>query len=174
MSNPAKSNGNAPRLAFYKQPQQKTNTYQFEEKDLVRSSVVQQRFKQQQSISTSSSSSTSINQVSEGGQANQAGLKLGDTVTKINQVETKNMSLTKATKSIQLSDNELKLSVKRLDNYEIIHANRHSSEAFSCSFRLILYSFEEDEKSSVQEREVVLKASASKSTGSEKKVENRG
>lgn len=115
MSNPAKSNGNAPRLAFYKQPQQRTNIYQFEEKDLVRSSVVQQRFRQQQSISTSSSSSTSINQVTEGGQANQAGLKLGDTVTKINQVETTNMSLAEATRSIQQTENELKLSVKRLN-----------------------------------------------------------
>lgn len=133
MSTPNKSNGaNAPRLAFYKPPQQKSNAYQFDEKDLVRSSVVQQRFRQQQSVSThsstissstSSSSSTSTtsastshsisNQVTEGGRADQAGLKLGDTVTKINQVETKSMSLVEANQSIQQSGNELKLSVKR-------------------------------------------------------------
>lgn len=120
MSDPAKPDGAAPpRLAFYKQPQQKTNVYKFEEKDLVRSSVVQQRFKQQQSISTSSTSSsssssfTSTTQVTEGSEASQVGLKLGDSVTKINQVETKSMSLVEANKTIQQSANELKLSVKR-------------------------------------------------------------
>lgn len=129
MSTPTKPNGtNAPRLAFYKQPQQKSNAYQFDEKDLVRSSVVRsQRFRQQQqqqqsvsstssTISSSSSSCTSqfiSNQVTEGGPAEQVGLKLGDTVTKINQIETKTMSLIEANHSMQQSGNELQLSVKR-------------------------------------------------------------
>lgn len=111
MNNLTKSNGDQPnRLPFYKPPQQKTNIYQFEKKDLVRSSVVQQRFKQSTSLSSSATTST---QVTEGSQANKSGLKLGDSVTKINEVETKNMSLTEANTTIQQAGNELKLSVKR-------------------------------------------------------------
>lgn len=109
MSNPAKPNASqSQRLPFYKPPQQKTNIYQFEKKDIARSAIVQQRYKQ------STQESTTSKQVTESSAANQSGLKLGDTVTKINSVETKNMSLTEANRTIQQAGSELKLSVKRL------------------------------------------------------------
>lgn len=195
MSSPSKSaGGNPPRLAFYKPPQQKTNMYQFEEKDLARSSVVQQRYQQQKmtslssssSSTTSSTSSTTINQVTEGGPAHLAGLKLGDTVTKINQVETKTMSLAEANKCVQQSSDELKVSVKQLvapcnfgsnaidcraRSFCLPHRHRHViASRMLCSVR----SFEEDEKVSTQERQVVLKAAQSQSIDSDKKANDRG
>lgn len=109
MSNPAKLNTTqSNRLPFYKPPQQKTNIFQFEKKDIARSAIVQQKYKQ------TTQESTNSKQVTENSAASQSGLKLGDTVTKINQVETKNMSLTDANRIIQQTGPELNLSVKRL------------------------------------------------------------
>lgn len=93
------------RLAFYKPPQQKQNIYQFSKQDIERSQVVQQRFKQL---------SLSNDQVTEGGRAEQSGLKLGDTLAKINDQTTQNMSLDEANRQIQNTENKLNLTVKKL------------------------------------------------------------
>lgn len=90
------------RLAFYKPPQQKSHIYQFEKKDIERSKVVQKRFKQ-----------NSLNQVTEGGRADKSEIKLGDTITKINGIDTRNMSLAEANQGIQAAGNTIKLSVKK-------------------------------------------------------------
>lgn len=127
MSNPPKSNAsNSQKLAFYKQPQQKSNIYQFEEKDIARSTFIQQRYKQ------STEEITNFKQVTEESSASQSGLKLGDTVTKINQVETKNMSLTEANKIIQQEGTQLQLSVRRLilKNFEFIFYLLHQAQNF--------------------------------------------
>lgn len=97
------------RLAFYKPPQQKTNIYQFSKQDIERSQVVQQRFKQLSLVSNSNCS----NQVTEGGRAETAGIKLGDSVVKINEQSTRNMSLDEAKQQLQSSENQLKLNVKK-------------------------------------------------------------
>lgn len=96
---------NSNRLPFYKPPQQNTNQYKFENADLEKVPVVQ-RFKNRNTP-----------QVTQGGQANQAGIKLGDTIVKINDTDTKNMSLAEAHQRIQDSGNDIKLSVKRLVVY---------------------------------------------------------
>lgn len=93
---------NSNRLPFYKPPQQNTNQYKFENADLDKVAVVQ-RFKNRNPP-----------QVTEGSRANQAGIKLGDSIVKINDTDTKNMSLAEAHQRIQESGNDIKLSVKRL------------------------------------------------------------
>lgn len=93
---------NSNRLPFYKPPQQNTNQYKFENADLDRVPVVQ-RFKNRNTP-----------QVTQGSRANQAGIKLGDTIVKINDQETKDMSLAEANQRIQEAGNDIKLSVRRL------------------------------------------------------------
>ena len=56
----------------------------------------------------------SIDQVTEGGQADQFGIKLGDTIAKINDCDTTSMSLPEAHKAIQAAGNTVQLSVKKL------------------------------------------------------------
>ncbi|XP_055694896.1 PDZ and LIM domain protein 5 isoform X1 [Lutzomyia longipalpis] len=72
-----------------------------------------------------------IFQVTEGGQASQVGLKLGDTITKINNVDTSEMTLAEAHAKIEGAEQGVKLSV---------------------------VSFEDDEEKVAEERQVVLKA----------------
>lgn len=93
---------NSNRLPFYKPPQQNTNQYQFDNADLDKVAVVK-RFKNRNPP-----------QVTPDSRANQAGIKLGDTIVKINDTDTKNMSLGEAQKLIQNSGNDIKLTVKRL------------------------------------------------------------
>ncbi|XP_059615077.1 PDZ and LIM domain protein 7 isoform X2 [Phlebotomus argentipes] len=69
--------------------------------------------------------------VSEGGQASGSGIKLGDTITKINNMDTSEMSLAEANAEIQATDKEIQLSVK---------------------------SFEDDQEQVGEERDVTLKA----------------
>lgn len=97
---------NSNRLPFYKPPQQNTNQYKFENADLDKVAVVQ-RFKNRNPP-----------QVTEGSRANQAGIKLGDSIVKINDTDTKNMSLAEAHQRIQESGNDIKLSVKRLVHFD--------------------------------------------------------
>lgn len=53
-------------------------------------------------------------QVTEGGKAGRVGLKLGDSILKINEQDTKNMSLQEAQQIIEIStDNQLKLKVQK-------------------------------------------------------------
>ncbi|XP_055714946.1 PDZ and LIM domain protein 7 isoform X2 [Phlebotomus papatasi] len=72
-----------------------------------------------------------IFQVTEGGQASEAGIKLGDTITKINDMDTAEMTLAEAHAEIQATDKKVQLSVK---------------------------SFEDDDEKASDEREVTLKA----------------
>lgn len=95
------STANANRLPFYKAPQPKPNLYQFEKKDIEKSPVVK-RFEKSPAV---------VPQVTEGGRANQAGLKLGDSIVKIN--DEKIMSLTEAHQRIE-SGGDIKLTVKKL------------------------------------------------------------
>ncbi len=95
---------NSNRLPFYKPPQQNTNQYKFENADLDKVAVVQ-RFKYR---------NPPPSQVTQDSRANQAGIKLGDTIVKINGTDTKNMSLAEANQRIHDAGNDIKLSVKRL------------------------------------------------------------
>ncbi|XP_055694905.1 uncharacterized protein LOC129796822 isoform X2 [Lutzomyia longipalpis] len=108
---------------FYKAPAKKTYNYEFPEKDRE-IKVIQHRF-------TPRTASTSSSQVTEGGQASQVGLKLGDTITKINNVDTSEMTLAEAHAKIEGAEQGVKLSV---------------------------VSFEDDEEKVAEERQVVLKA----------------
>lgn len=98
------STANANRLPFYKAPQPKPNLYQFEKKDLENSPVIK-RFEKRPTVPT---------QVTEGGQAHQAGIKLGDSIIKINDADTTLMSLNMASQRIQESGGDIKLTVKKL------------------------------------------------------------
>lgn len=95
------STANANRLPFYKAPQPKPNLYQFEKKDIEKSPVVK-RFEKNPAV---------VPQVTEGGRANRAGLKLGDSIIKINDAAI--MSLTEAHQRIE-SGGDIKLTVKKL------------------------------------------------------------
>uniref|UniRef100_A0A1B0CBQ9 PDZ domain-containing protein n=1 Tax=Lutzomyia longipalpis TaxID=7200 RepID=A0A1B0CBQ9_LUTLO len=108
---------------FYKAPAKKTYNYEFPEKDRE-IKVIQHRF-------TPRTASASSPQVTEGGQASQVGLKLGDTITKINNVDTSEMTLAEAHAKIEGAEQGVKLSV---------------------------VSFEDDEEKVAEERQVVLKA----------------
>lgn len=99
------------RLPFYRPPQQKPNQYQFNKKDIENVPVVQRFQKRPQPPSTSSSTNNS--QVTEGGRASQAGIKLGDTIVKINDADTKDMALVEAHQKIQAAGEDLNLSVKK-------------------------------------------------------------
>lgn len=99
------------RLPFYRPPQQKPNQYQFDNKDIEKIPVVQ-RF-QKRPPPPSSSSSANNSQVTEGGRASQAGIKLGDTIVKINGDDTKEMALAEAHQKIQAAGEDLNLSVKK-------------------------------------------------------------
>lgn len=92
------------RLPFYKPPQQKPNQYQFDKKDIEKIPVVQRFQKRPPPPSP---------QVAEGGRADQAGIKLGDTVVKINGSDTKGMALAEAHQKIQTAGEDLNLSVRR-------------------------------------------------------------
>ncbi|XP_055714941.1 uncharacterized protein LOC129809155 isoform X1 [Phlebotomus papatasi] len=109
--------------AFYKAPVRKTHNYEFPAKDRE-IKVIQHRF-------TPRTASTSSPQVTEGGQASEAGIKLGDTITKINDMDTAEMTLAEAHAEIQATDKKVQLSVK---------------------------SFEDDDEKASDEREVTLKA----------------
>lgn len=104
------STANANRLPFYKAPQQKPNLYQFEKKDIENSPVVK-RFEKRPAV---------VPQVTEGSRANQAGIKLGDSIVKINNTDTSDMSLNEASKRIQESGGDIKLTVKKLVKFERI------------------------------------------------------
>jgi len=106
---------NLNRLPFYKPPQQNTNQYQFENADLEKVPVVQ-RFKNRNPPPP---------QVTQGSRANQAGIKLGDTIVKINDAETKNMSLAEAQQRIQGAGNDIKLSVKSFEDDESNENEQH-------------------------------------------------
>lgn len=97
------STANANRLPFYKAPQPKPNLYQFEKKDIENSPVVK-RFEKRPAV---------VPQVTEGGRANQAGIKLGDSIVKINDSDTRDMSLNEAHHIIQ-AGGDIKLTVKKL------------------------------------------------------------
>lgn len=98
------STTNSNRLPFYKPPQQNTNQYKFANEDLDKVAVVQ-RFKNR---------NPPPSQVTQGSRANQAGINLGDTIVKINDQETKDMSLAEANQRINNAGNDIKLTVKRL------------------------------------------------------------
>ncbi|GAB0094931.1 PDZ domain-containing protein [Sergentomyia squamirostris] len=108
--------------AYYKAPTRKDYAYEFPDKDRE-IKVIQHRF-------TPRTASVSSPQVTEGGQASEVGIKLGDTISKINQMDTAGMTLADAQAEIQAADREIKLSVK---------------------------SFEDEEEKHVEEREVTLK-----------------
>lgn len=93
---------NANRLPFYKPPQQKPNLYQFDKKDIENIPVVK-RFQKRPAVP----------QVSDGGRAFNAGIKLGDSIVKIDDVDVQDMSLTQAHQRIQEAGNDIKLSVKK-------------------------------------------------------------
>lgn len=97
------TNQNTKRLPFYKPLEQKTNIYKFEKKDLRNVSVIQ-KFKP---------NNNNNSQVTEGGRADQAGIKLGDTIVKINEIDIRNMSLAETHKKIESAGNDIKLSVKK-------------------------------------------------------------
>ncbi|XP_059615060.1 uncharacterized protein LOC132260757 isoform X1 [Phlebotomus argentipes] len=109
--------------AFYKAPVKKAYNYEFPAKDRD-VKVIQHRF-------TPRPASVPSPQVSEGGQASGSGIKLGDTITKINNMDTSEMSLAEANAEIQATDKEIQLSVK---------------------------SFEDDQEQVGEERDVTLKA----------------
>lgn len=104
---------NSNRLPFYKPPQQNTNQYKFENADLEKVPVVQ-RFKYRNTP-----------QVTQGSRANQAGIKLGDTIVKINDTDTKDMSLAEANQRIQDSGNDIKLSVRSFEEDESNENEQH-------------------------------------------------
>lgn len=149
MSNPKRVD-QGDRLPFYKTPQPKSNNYQFDKNDVERIPVMQ-KFKSRNS------------QVSEGGRANQAGIKLGDSIVKINETDTKNMSLTEAHQRIQSAGNDIKLSVKRFVYIIVIFLR------LTLFFYIFVYSFEDDEivDKSIQEHNVNLV----QNSGIEKQVE---
>jgi len=105
---------NSNRLPFYKPPQQNTNQYKFENADLDKVPVVQ-RFKNRNPNP----------QVTQGGRANQAGIKLGDTIVKINEEDTKNMSLAEAHHRIIDAGNDIKLTVKSFEDDEGKESDPH-------------------------------------------------
>lgn len=104
----------ANRLPFYKAPQPKANLYQFTKKDIENSRVVK-RFEMRPAPPppTTISPSSSNSQVTEGGRANEAGIKLGDSIVKINDTDTKTMSLSEAHQCIQNAGGDIKLTVKK-------------------------------------------------------------
>lgn len=103
-------------LPFYKAPQQRPNAYRFEQKDFESIPVVQ-RFKRRPVVvheaDPNASSSSANSQVTDGGRAHQAGVQLGDSIVKINDEDTADMSLDEAHKRIQAAGDDLKLSVKK-------------------------------------------------------------
>lgn len=137
------STSNANRLPFYKAPQPKPNLYQFEKKDIQNSPVVK-RFEKRPAV---------VPQVTEGGRANQAGIKLGDSIVKINDAETREMSLSEAHQCIQEAGGDIKLTVKKLVNLFRISMNTIIKEKIN--FRLT-NSFEEDETKINHEHEIEL------------------
>lgn len=109
------SNANANRLPFYKAPQQKPNLYEFTKKDIENSRVVKRFEMRPAPVVAPSPTTTSPNhsQVTEGGRANEAGIKLGDSIVKINDNDTKTMSLSEAHQRIQNAGGDIKLTVKK-------------------------------------------------------------
>lgn len=102
-------------LPFYKAPHPRANAYRFEQNDFETIPVVQ-RFKRRPIVVPSSADpnvSSNNSQVTEGGRAYQAGVQLGDSIVKINDEDTADMSLDEAHKRIQAAGDDLKLSVKK-------------------------------------------------------------
>ena len=95
------------RLPYYKPPEAKPNLYQFEKKDKENIKVLK-KFERRPPPPPP--------QVTESGRAWQAGIKLGDSIVKINGEETNNMSLAEAHQRIQDAGNDIKLSVKKFVN----------------------------------------------------------
>lgn len=87
--------------SYYKQPEPNQHLYKFDKKDNENIKVLQ-RFQKRPA-----------SQVTDGGRAYQAGIKLGDTIVKINDNDTKRMTLAEAHQQIQEAQNDLKLSVKK-------------------------------------------------------------
>lgn len=93
----------ADQLPFYKRP--RPNAYRFERDDFENIPVVQHRFKPRPPY-------VPPTQVSDGGQAQQAGIQLGDAIVRIGDQDTDGMSLAEAQQRIDGAAGELKLAVK--------------------------------------------------------------
>lgn len=142
----------ANRLPFYKAPQPKANLYQFTKKDIENSRVVK-RFEMRPAPPppTTISPSSSNSQVTEGGRANEAGIKLGDSIVKINDTDTKTMSLSEAHQRIQNAGGDIKLTVKKYTPILQLPIRK-----FIQMNRFWFHSFEEDESKINEEHEIEL------------------
>lgn len=112
---PSSSAGCVDQLPFYKRP--RPNAYQFVPNDFASIPVVQHRFKPRPPYVPPPTPPTTTEQVTDGGQAQQAGIQLGDSIVRINDADTDNMSLAEAQKRIEAegADGDLKLAVKKFD-----------------------------------------------------------
>lgn len=110
-----KANDAVDQLPFYKRP--RPNAYQFVATDFASIPVVQHRFKPRPPYIPPPPAPTT-EQVTDGGQAQQAGIQLGDSIVRINDTDTENMSLAEAQKRIEAegADGDLKLAVKKFDD----------------------------------------------------------
>lgn len=100
----ASSIRSADQLPFYQRP--RPNAYRFERDDFENIPVVQHRFKPRPPYVPPPT------QVSEGGQAQHAGIQLGDAIVRIGDQDTEGMSLSEAQQRIDGAAGELKLAVK--------------------------------------------------------------
>lgn len=99
----------SPKPFYYKKPQAKNFNYIFAEKD-YKIQVVRNHFKPR---TINGRIINLMEQVLEGGPAEKAGVKLGDTIVKINDTDANKMMLGRAHKMIKQSGENLKISVKK-------------------------------------------------------------
>lgn len=108
----ASSASAADQLPFYKRP--RPNAYQFKRDDFESIPVVQHRFKPRPPYVPPPTPRVDA-QVSDGGRAQQAGIQLGDSIVRINDEDTGDMSLAEAQQRIEDADGDMKLAVRKFD-----------------------------------------------------------
>lgn len=105
----------ANQLPFYKRP--RPNAYIFASDDFEHIPVVQHRFKPRPPyVPPPDAPRFSLSQITDGGEAQLAGIQLGDSIVGINGEDTGDMSLAEAHRRIEgggAADGELRLSVKK-------------------------------------------------------------
>lgn len=111
------TSSSADQLPFYKRP--RANAYHFARDDFENIPVVQHRFKPHRPfVPPPDAPRFSLSQITDGGEAQLAGIQLGDSIVGINGEDTSEMSLAEAHKRIESADGEMRLSVKKFADDE--------------------------------------------------------